>query len=382
MSAGPVRVFLPCTGLGRERRGFETFTRDCAAALAADPRLEIRVFGGGGDLLPHEREVWNLRRSGLLAGVVSAITGADRYFIEQVSFFAGFAGALSLQKPDLVYFADVNLGNACWHWRRLTRQRYRLLYYNGGPTTRPFTRCDLVQQVSPEHYDSAIARGEDANRQFLLPHGVAIDPAFQPLSPADRAAHRAAYGIPADVPVVLSVGALDASHKRMDHVIDELATMASRPHLVLLGAQTRETPALRERAEARLGGRCTMLTLPHGEVRAMYGAADVFVLASLVEGFGIAQVEALAAGLPCVAHETATSAYVLGPHGVLVDLRVPGILASTLERLLKVAAAADAPRLRHAWARAKFSWDTLAPAYADALVACAAGRRPPDAARH
>ena len=382
MSAAPVRVFLPCTGLGHERRGFETFTRDCAAALGGDPRLEIRVFGGGGELLPDEREVWNLRRSGMLAGVLSAITGADRYFIEQVSFFAGFVGALSLQKPDLVYFADVNLGNACWHWRRLTRQRYRLLYYNGGPTTRPFTRCDLVQQVSPEHYDSAMARGEDANRQFLLPHGVAIDPVFRPLAPADRAAHRAAYGIPAGVPVVLSVGALDASHKRMDHVIDEVATMASRPHLVLLGAKTRETPALRERAEARLAARCTMLTLPHEDVRAMYGAADVFVLASLVEGFGIAQVEALAAGLPCVAHETATSAYVLGPHGVLADLRVPGILASTLDRLLKVDAAADAPRLRHAWARAKFSWDTLAPAYADALIACAAGRRPTDAARH
>jgi len=46
--AGVVRVFFPCTGLGRQRRGFETFTRECAAALGADPRLEITVFGGGG----------------------------------------------------------------------------------------------------------------------------------------------------------------------------------------------------------------------------------------------------------------------------------------------------------------------------------------------
>src|SRR5260221_12175492 len=43
----PVRVFFPCTGLGRQRRGFETFTLECAGALRHDPTLEIRVFAGG-----------------------------------------------------------------------------------------------------------------------------------------------------------------------------------------------------------------------------------------------------------------------------------------------------------------------------------------------
>lgn len=381
MSASPVRVFFPCTGLGRERRGFEAFTRECAAALKAFHRLDVRVFGGGGETLLDEREVWNLPRSGAAARFVAAITRTDPYFVEQTTFFTGFAGALLTQKPDLVYFADINLGNACWHWRRLTGQRYRLLYYNGGPTTRPFTRCDLVQQVSPEHYDSALLRGEPASRQFLLPHGVAITPTFHPLSPGARAAQRAELGIPADVPVVLSVGALNASHKRMDYVIDEVATMASQPHLVLLGAETRETAALRARAAERLGTRCTIRTLPREAVRAMYGIADVFVLASLVEGFGLAQVEALAAGVPCVAHEIPTNAYVLGRHGVFADLRVPGVLASQLERMLKADVDADAARLRHAFAYARFSWDTLAPAYADALMACAIGRRPTDAPR-
>ena len=374
----PARVFFPCTGLGRERRGFEAFTRECAAALRANPNLEITVFGGGGDLEPGERKLWSLSRAGAAARGIGALAQRDPYFVEQLSFVPGFVRALTLHKPDLVYFADVNLGNACWHWRRLTKQRFRLLYYNGGPTTRPFTRCDLVQQVSPEHYDSATARGESADRQVLLPHGVRIEREFRPITPAERARRRAQMGIPADAQVVLSVGALNASHKRMDYVIDEVASAASKPYLVLVGAETPETPALRALAADRLPGRCTMLSLSHAETRAIYPLADAFVLGSLVEGFGLAQVEALAAGLPCIAHETATSAYVLGTHGLTGDLRLPGMLAPKIDRTLRDAGSRDDRRAaaRHADAYRRFSWDVLAPHYSALLIAVAEGRRP------
>ena len=140
MNSTPVRVFFPCTGLGHEVRGFEAFTRDCAAALRADTSVEIVVFGGGGALQPSERSVWNLPRTGRMARALGGLVGRDPYFIEQASFFAGFVPALIAGRPDVVYFADLSLGNACWHWRRATGQAFKLLFYNGGPTTRPFTR--------------------------------------------------------------------------------------------------------------------------------------------------------------------------------------------------------------------------------------------------
>jgi len=370
----PVRVFMPCTGLGRERRGFETFTRECADAMRAQPAVSVTVFGGGGAMRAGERTSRSLPRSGVLARALGGIMGRDPYHVEQLSFFPGFAGALLAESPDLVYFADLNLGNACWHWRRLTGQRFRLLYYNGGPTTRPFTRCDAVQQVSPEHLASAIGRGEQAERQFLLPHGLTIAREFRPATPSERAARRAELGIPVDAQVVLSVGALNASHKRMDYVIDEVATMRLSPHLVLLGAETPETAAIRNRAAMRLPGRCTIKTVDRDAVLRAYAAADIFVLASLTEGFGIAQVEAMAAGLPCIAHDSPTNAYVLGRHGVLSDLRHPGMLAPILDRFLS--GAQGKPADRHAHVFDNFSWDVLAPRYVDALVATAHGRRP------
>jgi 1,2-diacylglycerol 3-alpha-glucosyltransferase len=375
-ATGVTRVFFPCTGLGREQRGFEAFTRECAAALATRPEVQLTVFGGGGKLLPSEREAWSLSRSGFLARAVGSLLDRDPYFVEQATFFAGFVGTLISQSPDLVYFADVNLGNACWHWRRLTGARYRLLYYNGGPTTRPFTRCDFVQQVSPEHLTSALERGEPRERQFLLPHGLAIPRAYSPPDAAERAQTRLKLGVPLDAKVILSVGALNIGHKRMDYVIDEVATMASQPHLVLIGAETPEAGIVRERAAQRLGSRCTIRTLRREDLRAVYRASDAFVLASRTEGFGLAQLEALEAGLPCVGHASATTDYVLGREGIQGDLSYAGALAPLLERAL--AEGFSRARERHDSAYERFSWDVLTPQYVKMLLACAAGRPTPD----
>jgi 1,2-diacylglycerol 3-alpha-glucosyltransferase len=177
------RIFFPCTGLGRQQRGFESFTRGCATALRGDTRLDITVFGGGGPFAAAgERAVPNFPRDGAVSRFIGALTRRDPYFVEQASFFAGFLPRLAAGRPDLVYFADLNLGNACWHWRRISGQRFRLLFYNGGPTTMPFTRCDFVQQVSPEHLESARVRGEPSDRQVLLPHALEVTAGFRPAS--------------------------------------------------------------------------------------------------------------------------------------------------------------------------------------------------------
>ena len=161
----PVRVFLACTGLGRQWRGFETFTLECADALRADPRIALTVFAGGDVPGVPARVRWNLRRDGTLSSLVAAVVRRDRYFVEQATFFLSFLPALVLGRPDVVYFADLNLGNLCWHWRRLSGQRFKLLYYNGGLTTRPFTRVDMVQQLTPAGLAEAVARGESRQRR-------------------------------------------------------------------------------------------------------------------------------------------------------------------------------------------------------------------------
>ena len=372
-----VRVFFPCTGLGRQRRGFETFTRECAAALRGDPRVAITVFGGGGPFAaPGERTVPNFPRDSAAARMLGGLAGKDPYFVEQATFFAGFLPWLVAGRPDVVYFADLNLGNACWHWRRISGQRFRLLFYNGGATTQPFTRCDLVQQVSPEHFDSAIARGETSMRQVLLPHGVAVSPALTPPSADERARIRATLGIPADRLLLLSVGMLDSSTKRMDYLIREVASLGeARPYLLVAGAASAETPQILALARDALGeGGFSHRMLAPDEMALAYRAADAYALASVREGFGLATVEALGAGLPCVLHDTPTTEYVAGPHALRGDLGAPGAMAPMIRDALARRGDVAAMQARHQWVRERFSWDALRDRYAELLCACAGMR--------
>ncbi|MBA2517166.1 MAG: glycosyltransferase, partial [Solirubrobacterales bacterium] len=182
-------------------------------------------------------------------------------------------------------------------------------------------------------------------------------------------------GLPVDRPIVLSVGALDRSHKRQDYVITEHARLPPpRPHLVLLGHESAESPAIRALARERLPSEdITLKSVPAGEVADYYAAADVFVLASTREAFGRVLVEALAHGLPCIAHDYDVPRWVLGEHGTFADLTVPGGLADAVSEVLSVpdGRAAD----RHAYVRAHYSWDALRPRYVELIRRVAAGPR-------
>lgn len=363
----PVRVFLPCTGLGRQRRGFETFTLECADALRADPRIALTVFAGGDVPGVPARVRWNLRRDGRLASLVGAVVRRDSYFVEQATFFLSFLPDLVLGRPDVVYFADLNLGNLCWHWRRISGQRFKLLYYNGGLTTRPFTRADMVQQLTPAGLDEALARGEAREHQTVLAHGVRVPDTLPTRITGDA---RWELGLPADRPIVLAVGMLDTRIKRTDALIRAIAQLpAPRPFLVLLGADGPDAADVRALARDLLGDDGFLaFAVPHDEVGAYYRAADVFALASLREGFGLAYVEALAHGLPIVAHDTPVTRHLLGELATLADITQPAGLSRAISAALATPNTQLERNARHTTARSRFSWDALRDDYARLFV--------------
>ena len=363
----PIRVFFPCTGLGSQQRGFETFTLQCASALRHDARLELTVFAGGAVSELPVQVLWNLRRDSRGAAWLAMLHRRGAYFSEQLTFFFSFLPHLVRSRPDVVYFADLNLGNLCWHWRRISGQKFSLVFYNGGLTSKPFTRADMVQQLTPVGLAEATARGEDASRQIVLPHGVQI-----PLTLPPRAtlAERVALGLPTHRPVVLSVGMLDTEIKRMDYLVHEVAALPEpRPFLCLLGAESPTAPDLRALAARLLGNDNVLIhTVPSDMVREYYRAADMFILCSLREGFGLAYVEALACGLPIVAHDFAVSRYLLDGFALLMDLTMTGSATHAISSTLSTPQPDSARAARHASARSRFSWEVLRERYADMLL--------------
>jgi 1,2-diacylglycerol 3-alpha-glucosyltransferase len=362
-----LRVFLACTGLGRERRGFEAFTRACAAALAGEETLDLRVLAGGyDDGRAGERVIANLPRSGGVARAIGSLLHRDPYFVEQASFALGMLPALLSDAPDLIYFADLNLGNALWHWRRVTGARYKLLFYNGGNSRMPFTRCDHVQQVTPAHLDAAIARGESRERMTLLPHGVEVAKRFALPGAAEKDEAREHLQLPREGEVLLSVGLLDRAIKRTDLLIEAVARLPEpRPYLLLAGADGPDGAALRELAASRLGGRWSWRSVPSLVMPWVYRAADRFALLSRGEGFGLAYAEALAAGLPVLAHDDATTRYVVGEQGLLRGIEDVASAHAALVELLKSPVAAEVARARHDSIRERFGWAALRARYVE-----------------
>ncbi|MBX9928898.1 MAG: glycosyltransferase [Gemmatimonadaceae bacterium] len=357
----PLRVWLLCTGLGRVARGFETVTAETVLALHAEPGLALRVFQGGPTALPHATTVWNLPRAGATNRAIAGLLRWEPYFLEQATFALPIAARLLLDPPELLVFSDLNLGNALWHLRRRTGGRYRMLFVNGGGSTAPFTRCDLVQHVTHLSANAAIARGEPGERQRVLPHALALD-AHAPVF--DRAAERSRLGLPVNRPIVVSVGVLSAHEKRMDYVIDEVAACAPRPHLLLLGQRASDTEAILARATARLGADgFTARTLPRDGVAEQLRVADAFVMASRGEGFGLVYIEALAQGLPVIADDNPLTRELLAPIATLAPLAEAGALTRALTAAL---AGADGGTTREARARfvhERFSWDALRERY-------------------
>ena len=313
----PVRVLFCCTGVGIFNRGLESFFRDAFDGLKDTPGLDAWLIKGAGERMAREIPVWCLPRTGRPARWLGRLLNRNEYIAEQLSSFLPVVRQIRRLRPQVIFYSDANLGFQLFFRRRWIGVPYRLLYSNGGPVPPPFDRTDCVHQVAPTYHAEALAYGEPAGKHFLVPYGIRVPP--RPVfDPAAKCALRTRLGMPADRPVVLSVGAVNRYHKRMHYVVEELARLPQpRPFLQLLGAMDEESPGVIELAEKLLEPGCwSVKSVPYEQVFDYYRAADVFVLASLKEGFGRVYLEALMYGLPVIAHRHPVMEYVLGGEGV------------------------------------------------------------------
>jgi 1,2-diacylglycerol 3-alpha-glucosyltransferase len=370
----PLKVFIVCSGLGRINRGFESFTRECFTSLSKEDSLEVFLFKGGGSSSKNESTVASFARDGAIAKFLGKITKRDPYLIEQFAFTAMLIPKILIQRPDVVFFSDVGIGNALWHFRRRTNATFSLVFSNGGPSYPAYERWDMVQQVSPEYVDIDQASGAPYSNQAMVPYGFEIPDHFVPATEQECNALRRNLGLPESRDILISVGAISANHKRMDYVLREVALIPQnqRPYLVMLGAQ--ENPAAlnikRLAAELLPDSDFTIRTVPSADVPSYLRASDMFALASLHEGFGRVYVEALANGLPVIAHQYETASFVLGKYGKLCDLTKEGALAAAVLELKEELAQPDRMdqmQERYAYAQSSFSWDQLRPAYVSLL---------------
>jgi glycosyltransferase involved in cell wall biosynthesis len=151
-----------------------------------------------------------------------------------------------------------------------------------------------VVVASERERDAVIARGVTPAKVHVRGNGFP-DPAEMSADDGDL---RARLRIPAEAPLILYVGRI-AAGKGIEHLLDA-ARRIPDAHVVIAGPDDRHgTSRLVHEAE-RTTGRVHALPVTEEPPHGLYPQADVFVLPSEGESFGIVAAEAAAAGTPVI----------------------------------------------------------------------------------
>ncbi len=183
----------------------------------------------------------------------------------------------------------------------------------------------------------------------FIAHGTGFRCA--PLSPDERRAARAELGIGADGPVILTVARLEAEkgHATIVDALPQIRRAFPAAQFVWAGSG-----ALRGRLEQQIVA-CGASDQVHllgqrSDIGRLLAMADVFVLPAPAEPFGLAVLEAMAAGLPVIAVNAGGPAEIVAPGvtGLLIAPHATALaeavcaLLSDPERARRMGAAGQA----------------------------------------
>jgi glycosyltransferase involved in cell wall biosynthesis len=177
-----------------------------------------------------------------------------------------------------------------------------------------------------------------------------------------------------DRPYFVFVGPAD-SRKNLPAVLRALARLPQdvRPLLHVVGSPGPATSGA-VRLAGELAVECQVRWrgwLPTPEIAALYRGAVALVYPSLLEGFGLPILEAMAAGAPVITSDRSSMPEVAGDAAVLVDPTDVDALAGAMARLLGDREWRETLRCRGTARAAQFTWQRAAEQTLEILVEAA-----------
>ena len=198
--------------------------------------------------------------------------------------------------------------------------------------------CFVVSEVWRER-----VRERYALAARVVPNGVDLE-RFAPVSSVERDASRVVFGFAS--PTFVTIGGIEPRKNTLALLEAFALVRAAIPDARLViagGASVFEHGAYgrafaARRAELGLPAGAVVVTgvVDDAKIVALLRAADAFVFPSLVEGFGLVLLEALACGTPVIASALAPFTEFLSPDSaLLVDPRAPDAIAAAMLRSLE-----------------------------------------------
>ncbi|MFM4937374.1 glycosyltransferase [Aeromonas veronii] len=211
--------------------------------------------------------------------------------------------------------------------------------------------CDLTTNVSQEAVDISVSRGAvPASRIISIPNG--IDTQRFTFNPVIRASLRAQLQLANSTSLILAVGRLTEAkdYPNLLTALSQLSGELSRTQLAIIGTGQEQANIEALTAQLGLTERVHFLGLQRN-VHEWMSTADIFVLSSAWEGFGLVVAEAMACERVVVATDCGGVKEVMGECGILVPAKNSPALAEGLQRGLVLNP--DAAKAQGAAARAR-----------------------------
>jgi glycosyltransferase involved in cell wall biosynthesis len=334
--------------------------------VAARPELELTVLYAGHTVADRRWDVQPRHRAVFLRGV--RVPLVRRLLRHEYPVTPGIFRQLGDSRPDVVVASGWSTfaSQAALLWSRARRVPYVLLVSSHDRGARVGWRRAVRRVVLPRVIrgaagalalgtlarESLVQKGAPRDRIHLFANTVDVVAwtARADVLAARRPELRASLGAGADDVVVLSVGRL-SPEKGFEVLLRAAAEAGDRALLVALAGSGPEGAELRRLADV-LDVRLVLLgDLDHERLPEAYVAADVFVLLSTWEPWGVVVNEAAACGLPLVLSDQVGAAADLlrdGENGALVPAGDVPAAAAALRRLARDA---EARRLEGARSR-------------------------------
>lgn len=207
------------------------------------------------------------------------------------------------------------LGRICAHkakTKTIIYQAHGFHFWNGAPTKNwllyyPVERLlahwtDILVTINQEDYQRAKSFHLSKKGKLILHPGVGVNiHDFQNVT-INRDEKRAELGVAKNQIAFITVGEL-IDRKNQDTVLDAMKQLNHEDAVLLIVGSGANADKLKSRIEKEGLGDSVKLLGYRTDVKELLKAADVFVFPSLQEGLPGALMEAMAAGLPCIASD-------------------------------------------------------------------------------
>lgn len=263
-------------------------------------------------------------------------------WLERLKFAARIIFLSIRKRPDLIVFDHLSLATVQQILPRFLRRPYVVFLYDDEAwgdlsTFRLRTLSQAAERLALSNY----------TRERV----AAKHPSIGPIKVCTPGLHKPGWETKAlDCELISSVRALSVvmvarmdiseTHKGHDELIDAWQTVsASVPgaELLIIGDGT-GADRLKAKAKASTAGSSIRFLgfLAEQDMQAVLRKSTVFVMPSRREGFGLVFLEAMRAGLPCVAgcEDASPETVIHNETGLIVDPRSPSAIATALVALL------------------------------------------------